>query len=322
MPNLRIHEIMEQRLIDPLTALETSLTNLVNSLVATNTFTVAPKAARDLVAADEDLSDALIVLKKHQDNYQDILRMRAERENLRNKLKETVYECVRLKNDLRDIDSRIVDESDTEDEESSADQNPIDYETLIAFASRIGKHNAIAAQEAQVESDRLHEEARKQREEKPSSQALLNGVNGGDTLIQTTSDRPTTSHSFQTREAEAKAKEFRNVQSFERSRKTAPYPDQGILRFGVLGQLQVIREDAGDDAVQAHLEKLIRESELKAPTKPAIEPDPVEKDKPDDTVAPRSDERRPAAPVQRPQAPPKPVINLDLPDSDDDSDDD
>lgn len=316
---------MEKRLLDPLTAFETSLTNLVTSLTNTNTFTAAPKAARDLVAADEDLTDALILLKKHQDNYQEILRLRTEKENLRNRLKETVYECVRLKNDLRDIDSRIVDESDTEDEESSAKQNPIDYETLLAFASRIGKHNANAAQEAERESDRLHDEARRQRgEDRPPSQPLLNGANGDEASTQATSDRPTTSHSLQTWEAEKKEKHIRNVHTFDRSQRTAPYPDPNVFRYGVLGQLQLMKEEAGDDAVQAHIEKLVRESELKLSTQFAIEPEPMEIVQKEESAQPsRRDEPRPTAPVQRPQQPlpPRPAINLDLPDSDDDSDD-
>lgn len=317
---------MEQRLLDPLTAFETSLVNLVHSLTTTNTFTAAPKAARDLVAADDDLTEALITLKKHQDNYQEILRLRAEKESLKNRLKDTVYECVRLKKDLRDIDSRIVDESDTEDEEKSANQNPIDYETLIAFASRIGKHNANAAQEAERESDRLHEEARKQREEeRPPSQPVSNGTNGGDISTQGTAERPTTSHSMHTQEAQAKAKEFRNIRLFERSQRTAPFPDAMILRHGMLGQLQVMREDAGDDAVRAHLEKLIRESELKASGETVVAPVPAQLQRSqEDVPASRSDEVRAAAQPRRPQQPPpsRPQINLNLPESDSDSDSD
>lgn len=314
---------MEQRLLDPLTAFETSLTNLVHSLTTTNTFTAAPKAARELVAADDDLTEALIVLKKHQDNYQEILKLRAEREDLKSRLKNTVYECVRLKKDLRDIDSRIVDESDTEDEEKSANQKPIDYETLIAFASRIGKHNANAAQEAEKESDRLHEEARKRREEeRPPSQPILNGANGGDVSTQSTADRPTTSNSMHTHEAQAKVKESRNVRLWERSQKTAPFPDAMILRYGVLGQLQVMREDAGEDAVRAHLEKLVRESELKASNEPAVPPAAQTESLQEPVLASRSEETRSTSHSQRPQQapPPKRTINLDLPDSDSESD--
>lgn len=317
---------MDKRLLEPLNAFEASLNTLVHSLTATNTFVAAPKAAQDLVTADDDLTQALIDLKRHQDNYQEILRLRAEKEALRDQIKNTIYECVRLKKDLGDIDSRIVDESDTEDEEEAKQQHPIEYETLLAFATRIGKHSAKAAQEAEKESDRSLQEQQENREQlevdHPISQLSING-NGKDVSVSVsgTIDRPTASQSIHTQEAQDKVNASRNTRLWERSRRTAPFPDATILRHGILGQLQVMREDIGEEAVSTHVEKLVRDSELKG-SKESISSSTITTEETKNVSAPAA---TPAAsldpPVQQQQrVQPKPQINMDLPSDDDDDD--
>ncbi|KAK5084765.1 hypothetical protein LTR05_005843 [Lithohypha guttulata] len=312
---------MQERLIHPLNTFEASLNTLIQSLTTTNTFSAAPKAATEIVTADDDLDAALLLLVRHQQNHQTILHMRAEKEALQTKIKDTIFECVRFRKELHSIDPRITDLSDSEDEVQTRNLNPVDYKQLLAFSSHIGRTNATVFLEAQRESQRLEAEARQQREEEREKERLhkqtmpvVNGINHAATApatngITTASPRPGTSHTEPTQEART---QIRNAQIEATNYKyysTMPYPLYEI-RKGRLGRLQEMLEQDGEPAVEAEVERLVRESELrkKPEPEPALEVESV--------VEPegRGDQRQ----AQRPRepAPPRKMVNLDFPEDD------
>ncbi|KAK5937052.1 hypothetical protein PMZ80_010592 [Knufia obscura] len=308
---------MDQKLLAPLNALEASLNSLVQSLTTTNTFTAAPKAARDIVVADDDLTEALVELKKHQDNYNEILRLRAEKDALQQKLKDTVFEAWKLRTALGDIHPSILDDSEEEEEEAKK-YNSVDYETLLSFASRIGKHNAIASQEAEKEAERRYIEARRKRdEEKDKSQPATNGSHAEDASAEA---RPTTSQSMHTQEVQARMQVIREARDLQRSFKTAPFPSGEDLRKGELGRLQLLREQHGEPTVDAAVEKMVRESEMKRPEdkqepKPRPVPEPAPEGSRPETTGQPSQPRPPPPPPK-----PRKKIDLDFPEADDDDD--
>jgi len=316
---------MDQRLLAPLNALEASLNSLVQALTTTNTFAAGPQAARDIVAADEDLDEALITLKRHQDNHNEILRLRAEKDALNQKLKDTVFEAWRLRSQLGNIHPSILDDSD-EEEENAKNYNAVDYQTLLSFASRIGKHHGIASQEAEREAERRYLEARKKREEdKAGPQPVTNGSHAADAAAAGLDEaRPTTSQSGHTQEVQARLQVLTEARNLQRSFRTALFPSGDDLRRGELGRLQFLREQYGEESVDAAVEKMVRETEMKKseseqePTPaPQIEPEP----EPQGRVV-SEPAARPAQQARPPPPPPKPrkKIDLDFPEDDDDDD--
>lgn len=309
---------MDQRLLAPLNALEASLNNLVQALTTTNTFAAGPQAARDIVAADDDLDEALITLKRHQDNHNEIMRLRAEKDALNQKLKDTVFEAWRLRNELGNIHPSILEDTD-EEEENAKKYNSVDYQTLLSFASRIGKHHGTASQEAEKEAERRYLEARKEREEdKTSSQPVMNGSHTA--ALGSDEPRPSTSQSAHTQEVQARLQVLTEARNLQRSFRTAPFPSGEDLRKGELGRLQLLREQYGEESVDAAVEKMVKESEMKKP---------VFEEKPTHVPVPGPQERvisetaaQPAQQARAPPPPPKPrkKIDLDFPEADDDDD--
>jgi len=311
---------MDQRLLAPLNALEASLNSLVQALTTTNTFAAGPQAARDIVAADDDLDEALISLKRHQDNYNEIVRLRAEKDALNQKLKDTVFEAWRLRNELGNIHPSILEDSD-EEEENAKKYNSVDCQTLLSFASRIGKHHGTASQEAEKEAERRYLEARKKREEeKASSQPVMNGSHTA--APASDEPRPSTSQSAHTQEVQARLQVLTEARNLQRSFRTAPFPSGEDLRKGELGRLQLLREQYGEESVDAAVEKMVRESEMKKPMSEE-EPTSVPVPEPQERVVPepaaqQAQQARPPPPPPPPK--PRKKIDLDFPEADDDDD--
>lgn len=345
---------MDQTLLNPLNQLETSLNSLLTSLTSTNTFTSAPAATQSLLNADDALSSALIDLKQHQENYTHILALRAEADRLQTQLKDIIRTCVDLRNEIGDIHPSILDETDTEDEDededtkvesedktgpsaasvkqlrnSSKQHNAIDYDTLLSFAARIGKHNAAAAIEAERQSNRRPTPAQSQ----PQSQNDIDPAiqpppaNGGDTQP---IEPPETTAQPTTEESQAELAAINDTLATQRAARGMAFPIAEVLRLGALGRLQYLREQEGEDAVEKEVEKMIRDSEGDRLVK---EEEPVKKEQ-EESVQTHVSRPAPqaAAPVQQqrtslPTAPaslppkPKVALDLDFPGSDDDDDD-
>lgn len=339
---------MDQRLLTPLSALETSLNALVHSLTSTTTFIGAPKAARDLVAADDTLTDALIELKRHQDNYVEILNLRSEKERLQKRLRQTVLTCRDLRDEIGRIHPSILDDTDDEEDEQPTS---VDYETLLAFATRIGKHNVVARQLAEKEAQRSYVEAKKKRYE-DQQPTLITITTENDTLktnghhiVEQPNrvpngppvDTRTPGQTVQTQEAAARIDTIRDIQSQARAYSTAPYPASEYLRLGELGKLQIERENNGEEFVDAAVEAMVRDSELGGQARQGFSvpvsgsvPEPENLSQDDRPTRPRESGEQPTtqhqavtvpAPAPRREAQPRPQIDLDFPEEEDDEED-
>lgn len=225
---------MEARVLEPLNNLETQINSLIQTLTTTNTWTSAPLQTQSLLATDDDLSTALTLLQRHQQNYARILHLREESLALEQGLKTTIRQCVSLREEVGRIHPSILDDSsdDDDDDEEDGDQdqhhnNPpasssVDYHTLLAFAARVGKHNAAAAREAESEATRL-----KMASKSSTAPTASNG-------IQDTQTR--------TEETDAELQRINNNIAFRHAQMGMAFPDASGLRVGELGKLQLFRE--------------------------------------------------------------------------------
>ncbi len=234
----------------PLHALETHLNLLITSLSQTNTFSNAPQIAADLVADDDRLTAALNDLQRHQENWARIDALRAEAASLEDLLKDQIRQTVAFRQNIVSIHPSIEESEDDEEEEEEAEEGEkpkeIDYQTLLAFAARIGKHNAAAAREAEAEAARNKMAAKKQ----------TNGAGvGGDNV---------------TAETSAELDRINNSVAQTRAQMGMAFPDANLLRVGALGQLQLLRErqqtlENDEKSIQAavdrEVEKMVRQTE-------------------------------------------------------------
>ncbi|OAP56434.1 hypothetical protein AYL99_09613 [Fonsecaea erecta] len=273
---------MDSLVLRPLSSIETHLTALITSFTQTNTFANAPQLARDLLADDDELGSALSLLQRHQQNYAHILNLRAEVATLQEQLKDTIRKCVSFRQEIGQINPSILDSgSDDDEEEEDADNShvaKVDYHTLLTFAARIGKHNTIAAREAEAESLR-RKMATKNKEQTSPSAAALNGVahpatdEGGaaEEFTEATDEN-------RTAETTAELTRIDNSIALQRAQMGMSFPDAALLRVGALGQLQLFVErqrqqsgvDAGvgedeskavQEALEREVERLVRETE-------------------------------------------------------------
>jgi hypothetical protein len=239
---------MEALVLDPLNSIETHLDSLITALAQTNTFANAPQIAKDLVTDDDNLTTSLTLLQRHQQNYARILELRTEVEELQSQLKDTIRGCVSFRQEIVQVHPSILDSSDDEEEDQDTNVSEIDYHTLLAFAARIGKHNAAAAREAEAEAVRRKVAAKNNP---------ANGVSDGGT------ENPTA-------ETEAELERINNTVAQTRAQMGMAFPDANILRIGALGQLQLLQEkQAGtgtnvQETVEREVERLVRESEAVA----------------------------------------------------------
>lgn len=256
------HSSMDQQLLQPLTALENSLTALVQSLTNSNTFAAAPHAASDLAEADDALVSSLLTLQTHQKNYATILRLRAEAETLQSNLHDILQTCADFRRRLDHIDPQILEEDEDENEEE--EEQEIDYETLITFATRIGRHNNIAAYEAERRAEEIDLETKQKRARSKSKSATpvphLNGTqtHNGNAQVVSVDEHQKQSEVVRTTIAATNQRA-----TAYRQYTYAPFPVHEHLRWGELGRLQIVREQRGEEAVEAQIERTIREQELR-----------------------------------------------------------
>jgi len=244
---------MDSVVVARLDTLEASFNALIASLTTTPSFANAPSATQELVSADDALTLALATLRRHQDNYARILTLKDEANRLQDQIRGIVRTCGELRAEIGDIHPSILETDSDDEDEQVAKQQDIDYKTLLAFAARIGKHNALAVREAEQDSIRRKIEAKKKENiSRPGTNAngvTANGQAGG-------------------RDAVEMPKESQNDLNFlnsqvaaERAVEGMAFPAAEILRNGALGQLQLAREQGGDDAVDKEVERWIRDAE-------------------------------------------------------------
>lgn len=263
---------METQVLKPLSAFEAQLNSLVTSLTQTNTYATAPQITQNLLETDDQLTTSLNLLHRHQQNYARILNLRAEVASLQEQLKSTIRQCVALRDEAGQIHPSILSvdlDDDSAEEEEDARVAEIDYQTLLTFAARIGKHNAEAAREAEAESRRV----------KMSARSNATAINGG----QNTSGAIELENA--TEETNAEIERINNTIAITRAQMGMAFPDAAALRVGELGKLQLLRErqfqpnagdgDAVDRALDEEIERLVRETEDVAERS-------LEKEEPDD----------------------------------------
>ncbi|KIW18491.1 hypothetical protein PV08_02779 [Exophiala spinifera] len=315
---------MDSLVLSPLNSIENHLNALVANLTQTNTFNNAPPLAKDLVTDDDNLSASLTLLRKHQQNYARLLNLRAEVEDLQTQLQDTIRRSVAFREEILQIHPAILDDSDDEEDSEENHVAEIDYHTLLAFAARIGKHNAAAAREAEAEAVRRKVAAKRE---------AANGAVDGEENA--------------TAETEAELERINNTVAQTRAQMGMSFPDANLLRVGALGQLQLYQERqaaAGgntQDALDREVERLVRETEniAEAVVEPAentateeglgwTSPELARRTLPGSSgqagPAHGSSQASMSQQAKRPggEAPPKRKVALDFPGSDDDEDDD
>ncbi|OAL36441.1 hypothetical protein AYO20_04337 [Fonsecaea nubica] len=269
---------MDSVVLRPLDSIETHLNALVTSLTQTNTFANAPQLAQDLIADDDELASSLALLQRHQQNYARILNLRAEAATLQEQLKDTIRKCVSFRQEISQINPSILDlDSDEDGEDEDSQVARVDYHTLLTFAARIGKHNTIAAREAEAESLRRKIAAKNKGQTSPP--AVANGLEEPSATAESapegTEEARDENH---TAETTAELMRINNTIAVQRAQMGMSFPDAGILRVGALGQLQLFLErqrqhsgvDAGagqeeakavQEALEKEVEKMVRETE-------------------------------------------------------------
>jgi len=263
---------MESVVLQPLNSLEHHLNLLVTSLTQTNTFAKAPQIANDLLSDDDSLTSSLNLLQRHQQNYARILNLRSEVADLQDQLKDTIRRCVTLRQEIGQVHPSILESSDSGDDDEEVDEEAdpkageVNYHTLLSFAARIGKHNAVAAREAEAESVRRKVAAAQAKNTFTATSTSANGVSGPSNTVHDVSAMMENA----TAETEAEIARIDNTIALNRAQMGMAFPDANALRVGALGQLQLFLEQqqqmGGSDesiqqALEREVERMVRETE-------------------------------------------------------------
>lgn len=309
----------------PLSTLSATLDSLQQTLQTSTTFSALPNTTNTLLTADDNLSSALESLHQHQANYARILALRGEVLSLESQIKDIIRRARTLRKDITDIHSGIDNDADADE----AEQPEVDYQQLLNFAARIGKHNAVAKLEAEQEGERLKVEAIKARKKSEQLQAAqaTSSATGNGASSSSQQQNPTDIADKIDREAAELGARSDAWHSMSR----LPFPAPDMLRMGELGRLQLAREsDPGDPegAVEREAEKLVRETEDIAPDEGMAKRAREKEDKEREEKRRRAEAaarraERPSAPgplQQRKEDKPRQKMNLDLPGDDEDDD--
>lgn len=296
-----------------LDSLDSSLTSLVHAFTSTPTAAAAPESLTSLLDADDALTSALKTLHTHQKNHARILALQAEADDLTSHIKSTIQRCHDTRNEAIALIGE--DDSESDEEETSTStigggrQQEIDYTTLLNFAQRIARYNTAAEREA-VELAELRKAEARNRKAASQNGAITNGL------------QPIPASSVETKAEEQmltpQIKQWLNSQSeFTKAFQSMPFPHPERLREGILGRLQSIREQDGEEGVWREIKRLETGSlgtRDKVPEEAdeamEIERRPEQRDRPLQQQQRREREKS-AAP-----------LDLDLYNEDDDDDDD
>ncbi|KAL4757874.1 uncharacterized protein BDW70DRAFT_142773 [Aspergillus foveolatus] len=247
-----------------LSTFESRLNSLVTSLTTSPTASGAPKAAQELLIADDSLTSTIDTLKHHQSNYARILQLRAEAQSLEDKVKDIVRLVVRYEKDIREACGDSDSESDTDYDSEELDhnmnaphttqtrtsrkRNEVDYKLLLDFARRISKYNHEAAADAAAGMAK--------------GNRVLAGQDTEMTDVNTNGNQegsPAEPVAAVTKEATSWLDESANM---TRQVYMLPYPMEDRIRMGLMGQIQLAAAEGrpGFDPDQ-EVERLIREAE-------------------------------------------------------------
>ncbi|KAJ5662594.1 uncharacterized protein N7477_010210 [Penicillium maclennaniae] len=302
-----------------LSDVEIKLNALLVTLTTAPAAAGAPAAATALLEADSRLTTSIDTLRRHQENYAKILLLRAEAEQLEDRVKGIVRDIEEFDKEIRTACGDDESDSDEDYEEENetrakklASRKEIDYRLLLDFARRISKYNNEAAADAASGAGNKGQGMRPQITDKD---ATMTGTNG-----EPTAEKSTEPVSSVTKSATQWLDESANV---TREVYMLPYPMEERIRMGLMGQVQLA---AGTDP-EKEVERLIREAEgLGVAEAPA--PPPAVDSRQDEAAQAAAQAGsfagapppRPSghAPAPAPKPKPKATLDLDLYDPDDD----
>lgn len=305
-----------------LSTVESKLNVLLTTITTSPAAAGAPAAAVALLDADDALTSAIDTLRRHQENYAKILRLRVEAEQLEDRVKGIVKDIEAFDQNIRTAcggDASDSD-SDSDDEGQSAEKkalsrNEIDYRLLLDFARRISKYNLEAAADAASgpAAKETHSGTRPQIPEKDVTMAGTNGESGTDG-----GNEPVASV---TKSATQWLDDSANV---TREVWMLPYPMEERIRMGLMGQVQLTAGENPDKEV----DRLIREAEGGAAEVPVPAPVPETRQEEAAKAAaqagslasnvPAPPSVSVVVPAPKPRPKPKATLDLDLYDPDDD----
>lgn len=257
---------MDAHVLSSLDNLETRINNVLTSLTTSPTAAGAPAATLALLNADDALSSALETLRTHQANYTRILKLRAEAEQLEERVKGIVRDIEGVGKEISTVcGDEVEDESDTDDDSDDgsdyasheADRKSatarrgkeVDYKLLLDFARRISRYNQQAAADA---ADGALVKKRLQEEKQTDRDVEMTGVNGDHT-----EGNNTQSVGAVTKDATAWLDESANM---ARAMYMMPFPAEDRIRLGLMAQVQLAATERGIDPEQ-EVERLVREAE-------------------------------------------------------------
>ncbi|KAJ5544483.1 hypothetical protein N7535_007118 [Penicillium sp. DV-2018c] len=305
-----------------LTEIESKLNALLTILTTSPTAAGAPAAAVALLDADDALTSAIETLRQHQENHAKILRLRAEAQQLEDRVKGIVREIEGYDKDIRtacadggDSDSDFDSDSDDETGDKASvlrGVKEIDYRLLLDFARRISKYNHEAAADAATGIVKREGQGNVLADK----DVTMTGTNGD----QTTEDGAEPVATV-TKNATQWLDESANV---TREVYMLPYPMEERIRMGLMGQVQLA---AGNDP-EKEVERLLREAEGLGAAEPPAPVEPAESTKQADEASKAAAQAgssatgmpRAPAPASAPKPKPKAMLDLDLYDPDDDDD--
>ncbi|KAJ5138258.1 uncharacterized protein N7515_003106 [Penicillium bovifimosum] len=313
---------MNELIQSALTEIESKLNALLTILTTSPTAAGAPAAAVALLDADDALTSAIETLRQHQENHAKILRLRAEAQQLEDRVKGIVREIEVYDKDIRtacadggDSDSDFDSDSDDGTGDKATDLQgikEIDYKLLLDFARRISKYNHEAA------ADAASGAAKRQGQGKvlAGKDVIMTGTNG-DQATEDGAEPVATVTKNATQWLDESANVTREVYML-------PYPMEERIRMGLMGQVQLV---AGNDP-EKEVERLLREAEGLGAAEPPSQVEPAESTKQADEASKAAAQAGSSAagmprvpvPAAAPKLKPKAMLDLDLYDPDDDDD--
>ncbi|KAG9186116.1 hypothetical protein G6011_02672 [Alternaria panax] len=236
---------MDDILNEQFERVEKALTTLVDSIAAYNP---AIQAAIDLVAADDELSQGLDQLAKHQANHIRIQHLRAEADALEEQLKTSVRKLAELRHELFDTPVTTFPE----------DSRAVPFDELLQYATNISRYTVPPTYRERVPAA----DKDKEDEDFGSIGAPTNGVNTPALAPETVEPASEAAQGQKEGEDAAGALEI-TLEEEEWLRKLKasnlawyPWPSNEKIRSGALFSLQYWREkgkNLDEFNVPAHL---------------------------------------------------------------------
>lgn len=303
-----------------LSSVEAKLNALLTTLTTSPAAAGAPAAAVALLDADDALSSSIDTLRRHQENYARILRLRTEADQLEDRVKGIVKDIADFDQQLRtscgpDEDSDSEVDSDEESQLADTKKKPrkeIDYRLLVDFARRISKHNQEAAADAAINAVT-----------KEAGQGTGSKIADKDVAMAGANGEPATEEGAEPVALVTKDSAKQLDESAYASRGgSMPYPTEEWIRSGLMSQIQLA------DDPDKEMDRLIREAEgggAAEPPAPAPAPDLGQQEATKAAAQPGPAAPAPApaptrvpVPAPKPKPKPKATLDLDLYDPDDD----